>query len=72
MENLISNQERAEKYLLYYRILNMWLEMKQKGKSGITFLQEKGMKRIAIYGMQELGERLYEEIKNTGDVVYEK
>ena len=65
MENLISNQERAEKYLLYYRILNMWLEMKQKGKSGITFLQEKGMKRIAIYGMQELGERLYEEIKNT-------
>ncbi len=58
-------QEQMDKILLYYRILNMWLEMKQKGKSAITFLQKKGIRRIAIYGMKELGERFYEEIKNT-------
>lgn len=65
MEESKSYQEQLDKITLYYRILNMWLEMKQKGKSGITYLQEKGIKRIAIYGMKELGERFYEEIKNT-------
>lgn len=58
-------EEQEEKIMLYYRMLNMWLEMKQKGKSAVTFLQEKKIKRIAIYGMKELGERIYEEVKNT-------
>lgn len=57
-------QDKAEKMELYYHMLNMWLEMRQKGKSGVTFLQKKGIKRIAIYGMKELGERLYEEVKS--------
>ena len=39
--------------------------MKQKGKSAVTYLEKKGIKRIAIYGMKELGERFFEEIKNT-------
>lgn len=58
-------QDKAEKMELYYHMLNMWLEMRQKGKSGVSFLQKKGIKKIAIYGMKELGERLYEEIKGT-------
>lgn len=58
-------QQLSEKVSLYYQILNMWLEMKQKGKSAVTFLQKKEIKRIAIYGMKELGERLYEEVKGT-------
>lgn len=58
-------EDQHEKILFYYRMLNMWLEMKQKGKSAVTFLQEKKIKRIAIYGMKELGERIYEEVKNT-------
>ena len=66
MEEAKLYQEQMDKILLYYNILNMWLEMKQKGKSGIAYLQEKRIKRIAIYGMKELGERFYEEIKNTG------
>lgn len=59
-------QSKAEKMELYYHTLNMWLEMSQKGKSGVSYLQKKGIRRIAIYGMKELGERLYEEVKNTG------
>lgn len=59
-------QDGFDKLLLYYQILNMWLEMKQKGKSAVTYLQKKRIKRIAIYGMKELGERFYEEVKNTG------
>ena len=58
-------QDQMKKISLYYQILNMWLEMKQKGKSEVTYLEKKGIKRIAIYGMKELGERFFEEIKNT-------
>lgn len=67
-----SNQERSriqkecDKRSFYCQILNMWLEMKQKGKSAVTFLQEQGIEKVAIYGMKELGERFYEELKNTG------
>lgn len=57
--------EQYNKLFLYFRILNMWLEMRQKGKSTVTYLQKKGIGRIAIYGMKELGERFYEEVKNT-------
>lgn len=54
-----------EKLSSYYQVLNMWLEMKQKGWSAVTYLQKQGINRIAIYGMKELGERLYEELKST-------
>lgn len=58
-------QRHLEKLTLYYHMLCMWLEMKQKGKSVVTFLQRKGIKKIAIYGMKEFGERFYDEIQNT-------
>lgn len=56
---------QLEKVCWYYQLLNMWLEMRQNGKSITTYLQKKGIKQIAIYGMKELGERLYEELRNT-------
>lgn len=59
------NQMQLDKMTRYYQILNMWLEMKQKGKSPISFLQTKDIKKVAIYGMRELGERFYEELKST-------
>lgn len=61
----IKQSQMLDKLSLYYQMLNMWLEMKQKGKSIVTYLKQKGINRIAIYGMKELGERLYEEVKNT-------
>lgn len=65
VEQKINQDRTIEKLTLYYHMLNMWLEMKQKRKSIVTYLNQKGIKRIAIYGMKELGERLYEELKNT-------
>ena len=37
--------EQYNKLFLYFRILNMWLEMRQKGKSTVTYLQKKGIGR---------------------------
>ena len=60
-------QSSYEKVKIYFQMMNMWLEMKQKGRSAVEYLQKKGIKRIAIYGMREFGERFYEEAKN-GDI----
>lgn len=60
-----NKEEQHNKLFLYFHILNMWMEMRQKGKSAVSFLQKKQIRKIAIYGMKELGERFYEEVKNT-------
>ena len=49
----------------FYRLLLKWLEIEQKGHSIRSYFVENGYKTIAIYGMKELGERLYDELKNS-------
>ena len=34
-------QSQLEKITFYYQILNMWMEMKQKGISTVSYLQKK-------------------------------
>ena len=60
------NQKQLEKIFLYYNIFNMWLDCKQQGKSLSDYMNSKGYKNVAIYGMKELGERLYVELINLG------
>ena len=59
-------QNNWDKIGIYYHILNKWLEMKQKGESLDTFFEKRKIKRIAIYGMKELGKRLWDEVKGIG------
>ena len=53
-------EEKVDKFKGYYNMLNQWLMLKQEGKSYHT---------IAIYGMGEMGNRLYDELKGTDIVV---
>ena len=55
-----------QKMRLYYYIFNMWLDMKQQGKKLGEYMEKKGYKRVAIYGMKELGERLFIELRDAG------
>lgn len=48
-----------------YCSLNYWLEIKQRGNSLIPYFEERNIKSIAIYGMKELGQRLYDELLNS-------
>lgn len=60
-----------EKLILQIEVLNQWLKTKQENKSIIDFFEKRNLKRIAIYGMGELGKRLYDELENTSiDVTY--
>lgn len=56
---------KIEKFKGYYYLLNQWLVLKQEGKSLEQYFVDNGYKTLAIYGMGELGNRLYEELKNS-------
>jgi hypothetical protein len=55
----------TERYKEYYKLLNQWILLKNEGKNLQQYLIENNYRSIAIYGMGELGCRLYEELKNS-------
>lgn len=57
--------EKVNKFKGYYTMLNQWLLLKQEGRSLEEYFVVNGYKTIAIYGMGEMGNRLYDELKNT-------
>ncbi len=59
---------QIDKFKGYYNILNQWLALKQEGKSLEQYFVENAYKTIAIYGMGEMGNHLYNELKNSEKV----
>jgi len=48
-----------------FHILSNWLKIKNEAKKLETYFLENEISTIAIYGMGALGERLFEELKNS-------
>ncbi len=61
--------EKVDKFKGYYNMLNQWLVLKQEGKSLEKYFTDNGYKTVAIYGMGEMGNRLYDELKGTSVTV---
>lgn len=57
--------EKVDKFKGYYNMLNQWLILKQEGKNLSEYFKSNGYKTIAIYGMGEMGNRLYDELKDS-------
>lgn len=57
--------KKIDKFKSYYNMLNQWLILKQEGKSIEKYFIDNGYKTIAVYGMGEMGNRLYDELKNS-------
>lgn len=57
--------EKVDKFKGYYNMLNQWLILKQEGKNLSEYFTSNGYKTIAIYGMGEMGNRLYDELKDS-------
>lgn len=55
----------AEKHLRIMVALDQWVAVKQEGKNLAAYFEKKGHRRIAIYGMSYLGERLLSELEDT-------
>lgn len=64
-ETLAKKDAQINKFKTYYNVLNNWLRAKQEGKNVSNFFLDNSYKTIAIYGMGEIGNRLFEELKNS-------
>lgn len=62
---MVKRADHTQKMTEFYRLLVEWLRIKQEGKSLVSFFTQNGYKTVAIYGMKELGERLYDELKES-------
>lgn len=62
------NQARSmsDKHLALYLMMNQWVKVKQEGKNLSSYLEKNGYKKIAIYGMNYVGETLLSELEGTG------
>lgn len=67
--NMRGQLERAEKmsdkHLAIMNLLSMWLQNKEENLKIETYLAEKQIKKVAIYGMASVGERLYDELEKS-------
>lgn len=56
----------SEKHLALMLLYDQWLKAKQHGKSIAGYLKQNNFNTVAVYGMSYVGERLYDELKDTG------
>lgn len=61
--------EKAAKVHELYMAFDQWLRIRQEGKTLLGYFEKQGYKTVAIYGMKELGERLYDELQGSGITV---
>lgn len=62
-------QMMSDKHLALFLMMNRWVQMKQEGKSLIDYFEKYNYRTIAIYGMSYAGERLMDEVRDSGITV---
>ena len=58
-------RKMSDKHLALFQMMNQWVRVKQEGKNLSSYLEAKGYKRVAIYGMSYAGDTLVEELKGS-------
>lgn len=66
---LRDKKDSNDKMTEFYWTLVRWNRMLQNGHSINEWLERNGIKTVAIYGMKEMGELLYAELKDTNITV---
>lgn len=56
---------KVDKFRTYYNMLNQWLALKQENRNLSEYFNGNNYKTIAIYGMGEIGTRLFAELKDS-------
>lgn len=63
---------REELFEGLYRQMNEWFAQEQKGNTLVKYLEKNNYNRIAIYGMGDAANRVYDSVKESRiEVVYE-
>ncbi len=66
----MKTKNHAKKMEMYYFILNSWLKAEQNGIRFSWFFKKHGYQRIGVYGCAELGDRVWDGLKNKKYEVY--
>ena len=56
---------KRNRFLVDFHIFNKWLSLKQRGLSLSTYFIDNDIKTIAIYAIGSMGERLFNELKDS-------
>lgn len=64
-KQIAQKTEKVDKFKGYYNMLNQWLIIKQEGKNLSEYFKKNNYNSVAIYGMGEMGNRLYDELKGS-------
>ena len=59
------SEEVKKRYKGYYNVVNQWLRNKNENRDVVSYFINNNFSKIAIYGMGEMGNRLYEELRGT-------
>lgn len=59
-------KQMADKHLALLIMMCDWMRTKQEGKSLAEYLDKKGYKKVAVYGLSYVGERLLDELRDNG------
>lgn len=65
-KSLSKERKMSEKHLALFQLMTQWVKVKQEGKNLALWFEDKGYKKIAIYGMSYAGETLVNELMQTG------
>lgn len=68
-KQLMESRRTTDKFSDFYQLLSHWLEVKNLGGSTAAYFEEMGYRKIAIYGMGELANRLSEDLGKSGIVI---
>ncbi len=66
-----SMEDNYRKSQEFYSVMYKWLKLKNNGYSISDYFRKNGFHSVAIYGMRELGELLYDDLQDVDDVQVE-
>lgn len=63
--NFEAKNNEIDRYIESYMLMNHWVILKQNGDFVVSYFKDRSISKIVIYGLTELGARLYDELKNS-------
>lgn len=66
-----ANESSNDKFKKFFSVLDLWMKLRDNGGTVVNYFQNRGYKRIAVYGIAHLASHLTAELKGSEiEVVY--
>ena len=55
----------SDKHLMLFLLMNEWVKVKQRNRSIVEQLKKRGYRKVVVYGMSYVGQRLCDELSGS-------